>query len=141
MPIVNVVGLQDVKPEALLTNSRYTVTCQRAQIIKREGGDQSLALNFTVKAGPTQAEGKSPEDRRLSDFFPLSGFEHMKDGGVYAKLKLRSACDAFGVDVAPNGDFDYEEFLLKDADIVTRNKDNRDTGVKETSIQSYVRKA
>jgi hypothetical protein len=141
MPKVAVAGLQDVKPEELLANSRYTVDCYRSQIIDREGGNKSLALNFVVRAGPTQEGNVSPEDRRLSDFFPLTNFENMKDGGTFVKRKLREACDAFGVEIDDDGSFDSDDFLLKQADVVTRNKDNRDTGVAETSINKYLKQS
>lgn len=141
MPKVNVAGLQDVKPEELLTNARYSVECTKAQIAERKDKNSSLVLNFRVLKGPTQPDGSSPEDRRLSAFFPLSGFEDMKDGGTFVKRNLKEACDAFGVEVDSSGDFDYEDFLLKRADVVTRNRENRETGVPETQVQKFLKES
>jgi hypothetical protein len=139
LPKISVSGLHDVKPEELLSNSRYTIECNRAQVIDRTDGNKSLALNYVIKAGPTQPDGASPEDRRLSDFFPLTGFADMKDGGTFCKHKLSEACAAFSVGIDEDDSFEPEDFLLKTCDVVTRNKENRDTGVQETTVNKYLK--
>lgn len=133
---VTVQGLADVQPESPLDNGRYTLECVQVAIADREKG-QSLRLNFVVKGGPTQSDGASPEDRRISDFIPLSGFSEMKDGGVFVKRKLREACDAFGVKVDDNGSFDYEDFMGATADVTTRKRETPE-GLVEAQINRYI---
>jgi hypothetical protein len=89
-----------------------------------------------VVAGQTQPDGESPEDRRLSDFIPLSGFERMKDGGNFVKRKLKEACDAAQVKIDDDG-FDYEDFVGARFDVTTRIRENLD-GVKEANIARYL---
>jgi len=141
MAKINVAGLQDVKPEELLVNSRYTLEVTGAKTIDRQDGNQSLAVNFRITMGVTQPNGASPEDRRLSDFFPLSGYENMKDGGTFCKRKLREFLDATGVEIDEDGGFDPEDLLLKRCDGLTRNRENKELGVQETSIVRYLKTA
>jgi len=141
MAKINVAGLQDVKAEELLKNSRYVVECTSQKVLDKTDGNKTLALSYRIKAGITQDDGGSPEDRRLSDFFPLSGYERMKDGGEFCKRKLREAADAFGVEIDDEGNFDPEDFLLQTADVLTRNKENKDLGIMETSVNKYVKTA
>jgi hypothetical protein len=136
MPKFNVQGLAEVKQEQPLDNGRYQVECVQTGIVDREGGNQSLRLNFLVKAGPTQKDGSSPEDRRLSDFIPLTGYADMKDGGEFVMRKLKAACDSFGIDVDEDG-FDYEQFVGARADVITRLRENPD-GVLESQINRYL---
>lgn len=139
---ITVAGIQDVKADENLVNSRYTIECVGQKIVEKSGSDKiSLALNYRIVAGVTQPDGASPEDRRLSDFFPLNGYEDMKDGGKFVKGKLRGALDAFGVTVNDDGSFDPEEFLLKRADALTRNTENKQLGITETQINRYVKTA
>jgi len=141
MAKINVAGLQDVKPEELLVNSRYSLEITGAKTIDRTDGNQSLAVNYRIVAGVTQPNGASPEDRRISDFFPLSGYENMKDGGTFCKRKLREFLDAVGVEIDEDGSFDPEDLLLKRCDGLTRNRENKELGVQETSIVRYLKSA
>jgi hypothetical protein len=141
MAKINVAGLQDVKPEALLANSRYSLEITNAKQLDKADGNRSLAVNYRITMGVTQQDGSSPEDRRLSDFFPLTGFENMKDGGTFCKRKLREFLDAVGVEVDQDGNFDPEELPLKRVDGLTRNKENKELGVMETSIVRYLKTA
>jgi len=136
---IEVVDIGNVKPEEPLCNGRYTVKVNRAEIITKDNGKQSLSLGMVVLAGPTQPDQSPAEDRRVSDFFPLNGYETMKDGGRYSKQKLASALVAAQVTVDTDG-FDNDEFIDKTFDIITKIKDDLD-GVPQTNVTRYLAQA
>jgi hypothetical protein len=137
MAKIEVIGIGDIKPEEPLCNGRYTVKINRSQTLSKDNGKMSLSLGMVVLAGPTQPDGSAAEDRRISDFFPLNGYETMKDGGTYSKQKLASAMAAAGIEASEDG-FDSDDFIDATFDIITKVKDDLD-GVPQTNITRYLK--
>lgn len=136
MARIEVVGIGNVKPEEPLSNNKYTVKVVRSEILTKDSGKQSLSLGMVVLDGPTQPDGSLAEDRRISDFFPLNGFDTMKDGGKYVQQKLAAAAAAAGVSMDEDG-FDNDDFIDKSFIVITKIKDDQD-GVPQANITRYL---
>ena len=137
MARVEVTGLDKVKPEEPLANARYTATIIRKEILTKDNGKMSLVVGMGIVAGPPQPDGSPSEDRKITDFFPLNGYETMKDGGRYSKQKLASMLTAAQVAVDEEGSFDDDELPGKTFDIVTKIRDDQDGGP-QANVQRYL---
>jgi hypothetical protein len=109
MERIDIPGLMDAHQQDLpLDPSTYEVVIVNPQVREREGKAPQLMVPMSVVDGPEQSSGSSPLERRITDFFPLGGYENMKDGGEFVKRKLSNLLTAAGVDFDDDG-FDPDD--------------------------------
>jgi hypothetical protein len=113
MERITIGGLTDAHDaDVPLDPGTYEAVILDPQIREREGKSPQLMVPMSVVDGPEQANGTSPMEKRITDFFPLGGYENMKDGGDFVKRKLANLLSAAGVEF--DGDtFDPDELRDK----------------------------
>jgi len=119
MARVMIPNLSEYERQGALDAGLYEVMCASAEdTISQQKGTRGLSLDLVVVNGPTQADGSEPMGRHIFQtlWYPHSG---MKDGGKFAGVMLREACECFGVRYDNTG-FDNEEFLDRQGTIKTK---------------------
>ncbi len=94
---VTISGISDYVEEKPLDPTIYGFECTDARKVESQRGRLQLILTLLVVMGNEQVDGTDPQGRRVSDFFPLEGYDDMKDQGKYCRGRIVNACNAFGV--------------------------------------------
>jgi hypothetical protein len=91
---IDVNDYQDVNSEGTLRRGWYEAQITEAQEKKPEGKSARLQVTFTVTEDIGNKNDKDVTEKKITDFFQLEGFEHHKDGGEYAKSRLKALINA-----------------------------------------------
>ena len=104
----NVEGLGNYE-EDLLAKGTYECEIVKAEIAETRSGGHMLKLEALIQDGPETEQGESPIGQRLFPSLPHPDRSH-KDGGTFAGIQLRKACEAAGVVYDDTG-YDSEDFI------------------------------
>lgn len=104
----NVANLSSYE-EDVLEAGTYEVEVTKVEEVTANSGTEGMRLSFRILDGPDTRLGAPSQGRALSDtlWYPNAS---MKDGGNFAGVRLKKACEIAGVTMDEKG-FDCEDFL------------------------------
>jgi len=115
----------------------FKVTQARAITYEKDGDTiPALSIRAVCIGGPSQEDGMEPEDTEIDDFFPMGGYDAMKDGGTFVKQRRKAFLTAC-LGELDGSDIDESDLVGEEFKARTSKGKDRD-GIAITKIARYL---